>query len=85
MLAYASTSHPGVLDSHVLDRMPLSSVNAVQDPHSFAAAGLHPFTEYSCSVQAGSSEGFGDWSSAASVRTTAAVPSAPINLQVQGE
>lgn len=69
----------------MLVRMPLTFMYISKDPHSVVGAGLYPFTEYSCSVQAGNSEGFGDWSSTASVRTAAAAPSAPINLQVQGE
>lgn len=47
-------------------------------------AGLQPFTEYSCQVQAGNSAGFGEWSDSAGVRTAASSPSAPVKLQAQG-
>ena len=48
-------------------------------------AGLQPFTEYSCQLQAGNSAGYGDWSEAACVRTAASAPSAPVGLQAYGE
>lgn len=60
----------------------LGHPNSINAP---AAAGLHPFQEYSYQVQAGNSAGFGDWSNTASVRTAPAAPSAPTNLQAQGE
>lgn len=47
-------------------------------------AGLRPFTEYSCQVQAANSAGFGEWSDSAGVRTAASSPSAPVKLQAQG-
>lgn len=49
-----------------------------------ATADLQPFTEYSCQVQAGNSAGKGDWSSKVSVRTAAAVTSAPVALEASG-
>ena len=86
MLAYPNLAFPCVLDAHTLKHLPLDLCECfLLGLHLFAAAGLHPFTEYSCSVQAGNSEGFGDWSSSASVRTAAAASSAPVNLRLQGE
>ena len=86
MLSHASTNFLGVSEPTCVGLHAACIISGCfQDPHSFAAAGLHPFTEYSCSVQAGNSEGFGDWSNTASVCTAAAAPSAPTSLQAQGE